>query len=118
MITNLHRAETLASLESSAATLHEQANRQRMGAVARLRRCFGADITQHSDLAGARECVANERGFADWASLQRHFGVVSEQPELQATKLVQRLMDNDVADDRHRTSDVGRCVQTNCRWLD
>lgn len=77
MVSRVSSAVELESLAESSHDLHAQANRRRIGALARLQRCFGTVIDAPINLRTAQDCVANERGYDDWESMHRH---VAEPP--------------------------------------
>ena len=95
MASQMSTAAELETLSRLARDLHAQANRQRVGALARLRRCFGEGIRTPIDLGTVQNCVATERGFDDWESLHR---CIAEPPRdsLEAAHwLVSHILDDD-----------------------
>ena len=90
------RPGVLEPLYQSAVALHAQANRQRVGALARLRRCVGAAWEESKTLETACDCVAIERGYDDWESMCRHVAEPPTEPQDAARWLVGHLLNGNV----------------------
>ena len=86
MSNQVSTAVKLETLSQSALELHAQATRGRIGAIARLRRSSGEAIEIPIDLRTARDCVAIEQGYTDWATMYRHLAEPPAEP-LEASAL-------------------------------
>ncbi len=86
------RPTVLEPLYQSAVALHAQAHRQRVGALARLRRCAGSAWEESKTLETACDCVAIERGYDDWESMHRHVAESPTEPQEAARWLVGHLL--------------------------
>ena len=94
MASRIPTAAELESLSRSALDLHAQANRLRIGAVARLHRCSDAAIDTPVDLRTAQNCVANEWGYDDWATMNRRLTEPPSDPLEAAHWLVSLILDD------------------------
>ena len=92
------RPAVLEPLYQSAVALHAQAKRQRIGAVARLRRSLGVSSEASLTLESACDCVAIERGYDDWESMCRHVAEPPAEPQDATRWLVGHLLNGN--DDR------------------
>ena len=96
MASQTSTADELAMLTRAAHVLQAQVSRQRIGALARIRRCFGAAIDASIDLRTAKDCVANERGYDDWEFMRRHMAEPPSDSVEAARWLVRHICEDDV----------------------
>lgn len=95
MANQISTAVAFESLTQTALDLHAQANQRRIGALARLRRCFGETIEIPIEIQTAQECVASEWGNDDWESLYLHLAVPPTEPLAAARWLLFHIFNDD-----------------------
>ncbi|MCY4130774.1 MAG: ankyrin repeat domain-containing protein [Gammaproteobacteria bacterium] len=98
MINRVSTGIKVKTLSQSAFQLLAQANRRRIGAIARLRRSSREAIEIPIELRTAQDCVAIEMGHTDWDSMYRHIVEPPSDPLEADLWLVRHLLEGEVED--------------------